>query len=72
MIWHELGPFTVFDVETTGMSPVRDRIVEIAALRIDRDGRKSRFSTSKTSTSENDTSWLTFPSIWVNSGSKIP
>jgi len=44
MIWHELGPFTVFDVETTGMSPVRDRIVEIAALRIDCDGRKSRFS----------------------------
>jgi len=44
MIWHELGPFTVFDVETTGMSPVRDRIVEIAALRIDCDGKKSRFS----------------------------
>ena len=44
MIWHELGPFTVFDVETTGMSPVRDRIVEIAALRIDCDGKESRFS----------------------------
>ena len=26
--WHAMGPFTVFDVETTGMSPVRDRIVE--------------------------------------------
>ena len=44
MTWCELGPFTVFDVETTGMSPVYDRIVEIAALRIDKDGRKSRFS----------------------------
>lgn len=44
MIWHELGPFTVFDVETTGMSPVYDRIVELAALRIDRDGKTSRFS----------------------------
>ena len=45
MIWHELGPFTVFDVETTGMSPVRDRIVEIAALRIDKDGSRKRYST---------------------------
>ena len=45
MIWHELGPFTVFDVETTGMSPVYDRIVEIAALRIDTDGSQSRYST---------------------------
>ena len=36
--WHELGPFTVFDVETTGMSPVGDRIVELAALRVDTDG----------------------------------
>lgn len=45
MIWHELGPFTVFDVETTGMSPVYDRIVEIAALRIDVDGTESRYST---------------------------
>lgn len=45
MNWCELGPFTVFDVETTGMSPVRDRIVEIAALRIDKDGSRRRFST---------------------------
>ena len=45
MIWHELGPFTVFDVETTGLSPVCDRIVEIAALRIEKDGSKRRFST---------------------------
>ncbi len=41
--WHELGPFTVFDVETTGMSPVMDRIVEIAAIRVDIDGIHSRF-----------------------------
>ncbi len=41
--WHELGPFTVFDVETTGMSPVRDRIVELAAVRVDLDGEITRF-----------------------------
>lgn len=41
--WHELGPFTVFDVETTGMSPVYDRIVEIAAIRVDLDGFHTRF-----------------------------
>ena len=38
MQWYELGPFTVFDVETTGLSATRDRIVELAACRIDRDG----------------------------------
>ncbi len=41
--WHELGPFVVFDVETTGMSPARDRIVQIAAQRIDTDGTVSEF-----------------------------
>lgn len=43
MIWHELGPFTIFDVETTGMSPQNDRIVELAAVRVDRDGSLTRF-----------------------------
>ena len=43
MNWYELGPFTVFDFETTGMSPVRDRVVELAALRIDADGSESAF-----------------------------
>lgn len=42
--WHEYGPFTIFDLETTGMSPVRDRIVEIAAIRVDLDGTQERFS----------------------------
>jgi len=42
--WHSLGPFTVFDLETTGCSQYRDRIVEIAAVRVDLDGACSRFS----------------------------
>ena len=41
--WHKLGPFTVYDIETTGMSPTADRIVEIAAIRVDLDGIESRF-----------------------------
>ena len=41
--YYELGPFTIFDVETTGMSAVNDRIVEIAALRVDLDGGISRY-----------------------------
>ena len=45
MNWYDLGPFTVFDVETTGMSPVGDRIVELAALRIDKDGSEKEFHT---------------------------
>jgi DNA polymerase III epsilon subunit family exonuclease len=40
--WHELGPFTVFDVETTGMSPVKNRIVEIAAVRVGTDGTRTK------------------------------
>ena len=43
--WHELGPFTIFDTETTGMSAQRDRIVEIAAIRIELDGTQDRFQT---------------------------
>lgn len=43
--WFKIGPFTIFDVETTGMSPVNDRIVEIASVRIDQDGSKTRYST---------------------------
>ena len=42
--WHSLGPFTVFDLETTGCSQYRDRIVEIAAVRAELDGSLSRFS----------------------------
>lgn len=45
MEWFELGPFTVFDLETTGMSPVNDRIVEIAAMRVEITGRFSEFHT---------------------------
>ena len=43
MKWCELGPFTVFDFETTGMSPVCDRAVELAALRIGTDGSTRAF-----------------------------
>ena len=43
--WHKLGPFTVFDLETTGMSAVRDHIVEIGAVRVETDGTLSRFET---------------------------
>lgn len=43
LIWHELGPFTIFDLETTGRSPVYHRIVELAALRIEKDGSITRY-----------------------------
>ncbi len=43
MQWYELGPFTIFDLETTGMNPVTDRIVEIAALRIEVTGETTDF-----------------------------
>jgi len=43
--WYKLGPFTIFDIETTGMSPVYSRIVEIAAIRIDTDGVQARYQT---------------------------
>lgn len=41
--WYELGPFTVFDTETTGMSARHHRVVEIAAIRIDTDGSRRSF-----------------------------
>lgn len=41
--WFELGPFTIFDLETTGMSPVYDRIIEIAAIHVDIDGTETSF-----------------------------
>ena len=41
--WYKMGPFTIFDTETTGMSPVKNRIVEIAAIRVDVDGVQTRY-----------------------------
>jgi len=38
MNWYEKGPFVIFDLETTGFSPVKEAIVEIAAIRIETDG----------------------------------
>ena len=45
MNWYDSGPFTVFDLETPGLSPVRDRIIEIGAVRVELDGSVSRFQT---------------------------
>ncbi|WP_158566997.1 DEAD/DEAH box helicase [Actinomadura craniellae] len=43
-IRHEIGsiPYAVIDVETTGLDPLRDRIVEIAVLRLGADGAVER------------------------------
>ncbi len=43
--WYEAGPFSVFDLETTGFGPTKERIVEIAATRIDIDGTRTKFHT---------------------------
>ena len=37
--------FVAFDLETTGLDPSRDRIVEIGAVKFDRTGLIARFST---------------------------
>jgi DNA polymerase-3 subunit epsilon len=39
------GVFTAFDLETTGLDPQKDRIVEIGAVKFDRRGLVARFST---------------------------
>ncbi|MDR2618470.1 MAG: 3'-5' exonuclease [Treponema sp.] len=39
------GIFTAFDLETTGLDPQKDRIVEIGAVKFDRLGLIARFST---------------------------
>ena len=44
-LWCSAGPFTVFDIETTGMSPVYDRMVELSAVRIETDGSRKSFDT---------------------------
>ncbi|MDR2134258.1 MAG: 3'-5' exonuclease [Treponema sp.] len=36
--------FTAFDTETTGLDPVKDRIVELGAVKFDRNGPISRYS----------------------------
>ena len=40
-----LGSFTVIDVETTGLKPAKDRIVEVSAIRFDKWEPVGRFST---------------------------
>lgn len=35
-------PLVIFDIEATGLSPRADRIIELAAIRIGRDGRETK------------------------------
>jgi DNA polymerase-3 subunit epsilon len=43
-IFNEDGRFTAIDLETTGLDPKRDHIVEIGAVKFDKKGAISRFS----------------------------
>jgi DNA polymerase-3 subunit epsilon len=43
-VYRDKGVFTAFDLETTGLDPKQDRIVEIGALKFDKRGPVSRFS----------------------------
>ena len=38
-------PVAVFDLETTGIDPDKDRIVQIAIIRVEPDGRRTTFET---------------------------
>lgn len=40
----DIFPISFFDIETTGMSPSKDRIIEIAAVRVEKDGTMTEFS----------------------------
>jgi DNA polymerase-3 subunit epsilon len=42
--YREGAVFTAFDIETTGLDPKRDRIVEFGAVKFDRRGPISRYS----------------------------
>ncbi|MDR2029184.1 MAG: 3'-5' exonuclease [Treponema sp.] len=42
--YHDSAPFAAFDLETTGLDPRQDRIVEIGAVKFDRRGLLGRFS----------------------------
>ncbi|MDR0556820.1 MAG: 3'-5' exonuclease [Treponema sp.] len=42
--FNEGGRFVAFDLETTGLDPKKDRIVEIGAVKFDKNGIISRFS----------------------------
>ncbi len=39
------GTYVVFDLETTGFSPIQDKIIEIGAVKVERGVITERFST---------------------------